>query len=42
MKRIYSIFALVWLLVAVFVGAVVGSNDSRSAGDCGSQQQEGE
>lgn len=31
MKRIYTVYSIVWLLVAVFVGAVISSAGSQSA-----------
>jgi hypothetical protein len=31
MKRIYTVYSIVWLLLACFVGAVVGSAGSQSA-----------
>jgi|tagenome__1003787_1003787.scaffolds.fasta_scaffold20822373_4 hypothetical protein len=40
MKRVYSIFAVVWLLTATLVVAVVGAADGQQVPpSCGSAQQ---
>jgi hypothetical protein len=40
MKRLYSVLAVFWILIAAFVGTVVGSADGQQVSpSCGSAHQ---